>query len=88
MAGASAGRWAVESRLLTPAEARALLDVLELLGHDPASVGELKVTSTEYGLRAEITHRAEPADRRLVIPTSAPRTPAPQLVITSATRAG
>lgn len=83
MAGGSRVQWAVETRQLTPAQSRQLLDLLEQLGHDPNRVGELRVTATAFGLRAEVTHRADPAERRIIVPTAAPRTPAPELVITA-----
>jgi hypothetical protein len=75
------GRLALETRHLAPSEVRAVMDLLELLGHDdPSKVAELKVTATPFGLTAEITHVADP-QQRLIVPTAAGR-PKPQLVLT------
>lgn len=75
------GLWAVETRQLTPGESRLLLGFLEQLGHDSRRVGELKVTSTPFGLRAEVTHRVDPKAGRLVVPGRLPVASVPQLVI-------
>lgn len=58
------GEIVVESRRLTPAMTRHVLDLLDALGFDPSRVGEVQLTAGPSGLTAHVTHvRRNAADR-------------------------
>lgn len=51
-----AGRCVDETRRLTPAMARTVLELLDLMGFDPRQVGEVLLTTDQGWIEAHVTH--------------------------------